>query len=43
MEKYGNPYGPSLAQAASSQDEKRWPNAVIPYEFDCSIGKNLLP
>ncbi|XP_048580000.1 zinc metalloproteinase nas-13 isoform X2 [Nematostella vectensis] len=37
IERYDNPYGPSTGRAASSQDKTRWPNAVIPYEFDCSI------
>ncbi|XP_031566063.1 zinc metalloproteinase nas-6-like isoform X2 [Actinia tenebrosa] len=37
MERYGNPYGTPLGRAASSVDKERWPNAVIPYEFDCSI------
>lgn len=43
MEKYGNPYGISedVGRAASSNDDKRWPNAIIPYELDCSVGKNL--
>jgi hypothetical protein len=42
MERYGNPHGLSTGRAASSVEKERWPNAVIPYEFDCSIGKNAL-
>ena len=41
MKKYGNPYGPQL-RAASSVPKERWPNAVIPYTFDCSVGEPLL-
>lgn len=43
MKKYGNPYGPQ-SRAASNVPSERWPNAVIPYTFDCSVGeqkKNL--
>lgn len=36
MKKYGNPYGPQ-SRAASNVDSERWPNAVIPYVFDCSV------
>lgn len=38
MKKYGNPYGPQ-SRAASNVPSERWPNAVIPYTFDCSVGK----
>lgn len=38
MKKYGNPYGPQ-SRAASSVPKERWPNAVIPFTFDCSVGK----
>lgn len=38
MKKYGNPYSPQ-SRAASNVDSERWPNAVIPYKFDCSVGK----
>jgi len=38
MKKYGTPYGPQT-RAASNVDSERWPNAVIPYVFDCSVGK----
>ena len=38
MKKYGNPYGPQ-SRAASNVDSERWPNAVIPYTFDCSVGE----
>ena len=41
MKKYGNPYGPQ-SRAASSVPKERWPNAVIPYTFDCSVGEPLL-
>jgi len=36
MKKYGNPYGPQ-SRAASSVPKERWPNAVIPFTFDCSV------
>ena len=42
MKKYGNPYGPE-SRAASSVPKERWPNAVIPYTFDCSVGKLSTP
>ena len=38
MKKYGTPNGPQ-SRAASNVDSERWPNAVIPYVFDCSVGK----
>ena len=38
MKKYGNPYG-LQSRAASSVPSERWPNAVIPYTFDCSVGE----
>ena len=38
MKKYGNPNGPQ-SRAASSVPSERWPNAVIPYTFDCSVGE----
>ena len=38
MKKYGTPNGPQT-RAASNVDSERWPNAVIPYVFDCSVGK----
>jgi len=40
MKKYGNPYGPQ-SRAVSSVPKERWPNAVIPYTFDCSVGEPL--
>ncbi|CAH3019601.1 unnamed protein product [Porites evermanni] len=36
MKKYGTPNGPQT-RAASNVDSERWPNAVIPYVFDCSV------
>lgn len=33
---YGNPDG-EPSRAATNVDKIKWPNAVIPYEFDCSI------
>ena len=41
MKKYGNPYG-QQSRAASNVDKERWPNAVIPYTFDCSVGELIL-
>ena len=38
MKKYGTPNSPQ-SRAASNVDSERWPNAVIPYVFDCSVGK----
>ena len=29
----------SLSRAATNVDKIKWPNAVIPYEFDCSVGE----
>ena len=31
--------GNEPGQAATNDDSIKWPNAVIPYEFDCSVGK----
>lgn len=33
---YGNPDG-SPGRAATNVDKIKWPNGVIPYEFDCSV------
>ncbi|CAH3146999.1 unnamed protein product [Porites lobata] len=33
---FGDPDG-SPARAATNVDKIKWPNAVIPYEFDCSV------
>jgi len=33
---FGDPEG-SLSRAATNVDKIKWPNAVIPYEFDCSV------
>jgi hypothetical protein len=38
MELFGDPTF-SLGRAANNDPKKLWPNAVIPYEFDCSICK----
>ncbi|RMX51425.1 hypothetical protein pdam_00012610, partial [Pocillopora damicornis] len=39
LKKYGDPSKSSAdSRAASSVDSERWPNAIIPYTFDCSIG-----
>ena len=35
---FGSPDG-SPSRAATNVDKIKWPNAVIPYEFDCSVGK----
>ena len=35
---FGDPEG-SLSRAATNVDKIKWPNAVIPYEFDCSVGE----
>lgn len=35
---YGDPDG-SPSRAANNVDKIKWPNAVIPYEFDCSVGE----
>lgn len=35
---YGNPDG-GPSRAATNVDKIKWPNAVIPYEFDCSVGQ----
>ena len=39
---FGNPDG-SPGRAATNVDKIKWPNAVIPYEFDCSVGEYVLP
>ena len=40
LKKYGDPSKNSAnSRAASSVESERWPNAVIPYTFDCSVGK----
>ena len=44
LKKYGDPSKSSAdSRAASSVDSERWPNAIIPYTFDCSIGKLIWP
>jgi len=35
---FGNPDG-APSRAATNVDKIKWPNAVIPYEFDCSVGE----
>lgn len=35
---YGNPDG-EPSRAATNVDKIKWPNAVIPYEFDYSVGQ----
>lgn len=35
---FGDPEGAS-SRAATNVDKIKWPNGVIPYEFDCSVGK----
>lgn len=35
---FGDPNG-SPSRAATNVDKIKWPNAVIPYEFDCSVGE----
>lgn len=35
---YGNPDG-GPSRAATNVDKIKWPNAVIPYEFDYSVGQ----
>ena len=35
---FGDPDG-SPTRAATNVDKIKWPNAVIPYEFDCSVGE----
>lgn len=35
---FGDPDG-SPSRAATNVDKIKWPNAVIPYEFDCSVGE----
>lgn len=37
---FGDPDG-SPSRAANNDDKIKWPNAVIPYEFDCSVGKSF--
>ena len=39
---YGNPDG-SPGRAATNVDKIKWPNGVIPYEFDCSVGECVTP
>lgn len=34
---YHNVYGPR-SRSASGRESERWPGAVIPYVFDCSVG-----
>lgn len=29
----------SSSRAATNVDKIKWPNGIIPYEFDCSVGK----
>ena len=38
---YGNIYGPT-SRGASGRERERWPGAIIPYVFDCSVCKSLL-
>ena len=38
---FGDPDG-APSRAATNVDKIKWPNAVIPYEFDCSVGKCYL-
>lgn len=38
MKLYNNIYGPP-ARAASGRESERWPGAIIPYVFDCSVSK----
>ncbi|CAB3997590.1 zinc metallo ase nas-13-like [Paramuricea clavata] len=33
---YGNVYGP-VGRSASGRESERWPGAIIPYVFDCSV------
>ena len=35
---FGNPDG-APSRAATNVDKIKWPSAVIPYEFDCSVGE----
>ena len=35
---FGNP-DRAPSRAATNVDKIKWPNAVIPYEFDCSVGE----
>ena len=37
---FGDPDG-APSRAATNVDKIKWPNAVIPYEFDCSVGELL--
>ena len=37
---FGNPEG-GTSRAATNVDKIKWPNGVIPYEFDCSVGECL--
>ena len=37
LKMYGNVYGPS-SRAASGRESEKWPGAIIPYVFDCSVG-----
>ena len=37
---FGNPEG-GTSRAATNVDKIKWPNGVIPYEFDCSVGEYL--
>ena len=34
---FGDPEG---SRAATNVDKIKWPNGVIPYEFDCSVGES---
>ena len=34
---FGDPEG-SSTRAATNDEKIKWPNGVIPYEFDCSVG-----
>ena len=43
LKKYGDPTkGSANSRAASNVDSECWPNAVIPYTFDCSVGKFIM-
>lgn len=38
MKLFKNVYGPP-ERAASGRESERWPGAIIPYVFDCSVSK----
>ena len=38
---YGDPDGPlDPSRAATNVDKLKWPNGIVYYEFDCSVGKS---